>query len=120
MLSQNKRSWDSMLKYALWEDRITTQKAIGSSPFQLVYGTDVVFPVQLGIPIMKLFQDSLREPNDIQRRFFSLIELQQEREAVEEKAQMYRKEIKESFDRKIKVNNFFCRDMVLRWDARKA
>ena len=48
-----------MLKYALWADRITTKKAIGSSSFQLVYGTDAVFPVQLGIPIMKLFQDSL-------------------------------------------------------------
>ena len=83
-----------MLKYALWENRITTKKAIGSSPFQLVYGNNIVFPVHLGIPIMKFFQDILEEPNDIQRRIFSLIELQQEREAVEEKAQMYRKEIK--------------------------
>ena len=32
-----------MLKYALWADRITTEKEIGSSPFQLVYGTDAVF-----------------------------------------------------------------------------
>ena len=77
-----------MLKYALWADRITTKKAIGSSPFQLVYGIDAVFPIQLGIPTMKLFQDSQEEPNDIQRRIFSLIEVQQECEVVEEKAQM--------------------------------
>ena len=96
-----------MLKYALWADRITNKKEIGSSPFQLVYGTDVVFPVQLGIPIMKFFQDSLEEPNGIKRRFFSLIELQQEREVVEEKAQMYTKEIKERSERKIKENTFF-------------
>ena len=83
-----------MLKYALWVDRITTKKEISSSHFLLVYGTDVVFPIQLGIPIMKLFQYSLEEPNDIQRRFFSLIELQQECEAIEEKAQMYKKKIK--------------------------
>ena len=51
--SQSKSSWDSMLKYALWADRITIKKAIGTSPFQMVYGTDVVFPVQLGIPVMK-------------------------------------------------------------------
>ena len=54
-----------MLKYALCEDRITIKKAIGSSPFQLVYATDAVFPTQLGIPIMKFFQYSLEEPNDI-------------------------------------------------------
>ena len=77
-----------MLKYALWEDRITTKKAIGLSPFQLVYGTDVVFPIQLGIPVINFFQDSLEEPNDIQRRIFSLIELQQEREALAEKTQV--------------------------------
>ena len=45
-----------MLKYALWEDRITIKKEIGTSPFQLVYGTNVVFPFQLGIPVMKNFQ----------------------------------------------------------------
>ena len=71
-----------MLKYALWADRITTKKAIGSSPFQLLYGTDAVFPIQLGIPVIKFFQDIKEEPNDIQRRIFSLIELQQEREAL--------------------------------------
>ena len=64
-----------MLKYALWEDMITIKKEIGTSPFQLVYGTDVVFPVQLGIPVMKFLQDSQEEPNDIQRRIYALIDL---------------------------------------------
>ena len=71
-----------MLKYALWADRISTKKEIGSSPFQLVYGTNAIFPVQLGLPIMKFFQDSLEEPNDIQRRIFSLIEIQQDHEEI--------------------------------------
>ena len=83
-----------MLKYGLWADKITTKKAIGTSHFQLVYGTDVIFPIQLGIPMMKFFQDSQEEPSDIQRQVYALIELQQEREAVKEKAQMYRKKIK--------------------------
>ena len=90
-----------MLKYALWADRITTKKAIRTSPFQFVYGTDVVFPV-LGIPVMKFFQHSLEEPSDIQRRVYALIDLQQERDVVEEKAQMYRKKINERFNRNIK------------------
>ena len=49
-LKNNKISWDSMLKYALGADRIIVKQAIGTSPFQLVYGTYAVFPVQLGIP----------------------------------------------------------------------
>ena len=56
-----------MLKYALWDNMITIKKAIGTSPFQLVYGIDVVFLVQLGIPVMKFLQNSQEEPSDIQR-----------------------------------------------------
>ena len=65
LLNHNKRSWDSTLKYALWAKRIAVKQAIGTSPFQLVYGTDAVFPVQLGIPVMKFFQNCQEEPNDI-------------------------------------------------------
>ena len=54
MLDKNKKAWDSHLKYALWEDRINTKRFINTSPFQLTYGTDVIFPVHLGVPIMKL------------------------------------------------------------------
>ena len=108
-----------MLKYALWADSITTKKVIGTSPFQLVYGTDVVFLVQLGIPVMKLFQDSKEEPSYIQRRVYAVIESQQECEAMEEKAQIHRRKIKERFDKRIKENTFSFGDMVLRWDARK-
>ena len=108
-----------MLKYALWADKITIKQAIGTTPFQLVYGTHAVFPIQLGIPVMKFFQDCQEEPNDMQRRIYAMIELQQKREKVEEKAQLYRLKIKERFDRKIKDNTFSVGDMVLRWDARK-
>ena len=108
-----------MLKYALWEEKITNKKAIGTSPFQLVYGTEVVFPVQLGILVMKFFQDSLEETSDIQRRVYALIELQHEHEVVEEKYQIHRRKIKERFDKRIKENTFSYGDMVLRWDARK-
>ena len=53
MLFQKKRAWDTMLKYALWEDRVTIKKAIDTSPFQLFYGTDDIFPVQLSSPVIK-------------------------------------------------------------------
>jgi len=45
MLEDNKKYWDSKLKYALWADRATIKKSTGSCPFRLVYGTEVVFPI---------------------------------------------------------------------------
>jgi hypothetical protein len=39
LLAENKKSWDSKLKFSLWADRISNKKSIGTSPFQMVYGT---------------------------------------------------------------------------------
>ena len=53
LLFEKKRTGDTRLKYALWADRVSTKKAIGASPFQLVYGIDAIFPIQLGMPVLK-------------------------------------------------------------------
>ena len=44
LLQENKKVWNAKLVYALWDNKVSTKKPIGTSPFQLVYGTDVVFP----------------------------------------------------------------------------
>ena len=54
LLEDNKRDWHMKLRYALWDDRISTKREIGMSPFQLVYGDEVVFPTSLGVPVMRL------------------------------------------------------------------
>jgi transposase InsO family protein len=47
VLNENKKSWHVHLKYTLWANRIGMKKSIGTSPFQMVYGTDVVLPINL-------------------------------------------------------------------------
>ena len=53
LLEEKKKAWNAKLKFALWADRVSTKKSIGTSPFQLVYGTDAVFLASLGSPVMK-------------------------------------------------------------------
>jgi hypothetical protein len=36
----------------------------------MVYGTQAIFPTQLGLPVLKFLQEELEEPSDIQRRVF--------------------------------------------------
>jgi len=57
LLEDNKKSWDLKLKFALWDDRVTNKKSIGTSPFKLVYGTDAIFPIQLILPVAKFLQE---------------------------------------------------------------
>ena len=51
----NKNSWDSKIKYALWDDRIIKKNAIGKTPFELVYGLIVSLPLYLQLPTMNMF-----------------------------------------------------------------
>jgi hypothetical protein len=75
-LYENKKSWHNKLVFVLWDDRLTTKRSIGMSPYQLVYGTEAVFPTSLGVPAMKILQEMQAEPNDSQRRINQMIHLQ--------------------------------------------
>jgi hypothetical protein len=98
-LQENKKSWHDKLVFALWADRLTTKRSIGMSPYQLVYGIEVVFPTSLGVPVMKLLQEVQAEPNDSQRRINQMIHLHQTREEVFNKTQVIQENIKKIFDK---------------------
>jgi len=72
----NKKNLHKNLVNALWADRLTTKRSIGTSPYELVYGMEARFPSSLGIPVIKLLQEIQAEPNDIQRRINQTIHLQ--------------------------------------------
>jgi hypothetical protein len=117
LLEDNQRAWDSKLKFSLWADRVTTKKSLGLSPFQLVYGIEVVFPTQLALHVANLFQDFEGEPNHVVRRIHQMVEVQQIREQVMDRACNHQQKIKQAFDRKNRKKEFKQGDLVLKWDA---
>ena len=46
-INENQKNWDSQLKFAMWANRITSKRATGKSPYELVYGRAAVFAIQL-------------------------------------------------------------------------
>ena len=64
LLEINKKSWHKRLDNALWADRVSQKKSIGTSPFEEFYGVDTVFPTSLAAPVVKLLQeaDSQEDP----------------------------------------------------------
>ena len=119
LLEDNKKSWHTKLVHALWADRLTLKKSINMSPFQLVYGTDAIFPNSLGVPVMKFMQELQTEENDMIKRINQTIHLQQTREEVYDKALQKQDSIKNLFDRRTKARNFKIGDKVLKWDSRR-
>jgi hypothetical protein len=79
IVGENKRSWDSKIKYALWADRITKKATIGKSPFELVYDLEARFPIHLRLPTYVLVQDFSTEHDVVQNRVNQIIELYESR-----------------------------------------
>ena len=102
LLEDNKRAWHTKLKYGLWDDIINTKRAIGMSPFQLVYGAEVVFLTSLGVPVMKLLHEQQDEPNHMKRRINQIIELNEMTNKAYGKVKIHQEKMKNTFDRKVK------------------
>ena len=100
-------------------DRVSSKKCIGTFPFQLVYGVEVVIPVQLALPVMNFFQEEVEEPNPAQRRMLQMIELNQVQEVLVEKTQVYKDKVKSIFEKRANQKNFQVDDLVPRWDIRR-
>eukprot|EP00253_Pinus_taeda_P013363 PITA_13363 len=119
VLEENKKKWHKKLVNALWADRLTTKRSIGFNPYELVYGLEAKFPSSLGVPVMKLLQESQAEPNDMQRRVNQIICLQQTRDQVYSSVQILQEKLKKAFDRRTKAEDFSVGDKVLKWDSRR-
>ena len=119
MLEDNKKNWDSRLKYTLWADIMTTKKSTRNSPFKLVYGIEAVFPIHLTLPTTKFLQEEQDEVEDMAKRIIDLAEVHQIKEQMVEKSATHQKKIKEAFDKRTKTDNFQVGDLVLKWEALK-
>ena len=67
---------------------------------------------------MKFLQEQDTKSNPIQTRINQLVEVQQIRDQVVDKAQIFQDRVNTNFDRKAKLDDFQQGYLVLKWDAR--
>ena len=68
--------------------------------------------------MIKFLQNQEEDPNSIQNMINHLIELQEMREKVYHNSQVFQERMQNTFDRKIKKDDFQLQDLVLKWNAR--
>ena len=118
-VDQNQKNWHKALINALWADRITKKASIDTSPFNLVYGKEVVLPTHLVIPSLSLIQYIDEVPtSSIQLRQMEIIKLEERREQANKTHAHHQALIKSSFDSNImtKKKKIQMGDLVLKWD----
>ena len=64
IIGDNKKSWDSKIRFALWAGRITKKSAMRKSPFELVYAMNVTLPIHLELPVYQVLQESGSDQDD--------------------------------------------------------
>jgi hypothetical protein len=53
IVKENRKNWSYRLPEVLWAYRTTWRNTIGFSPYELVYGKSVVFPVEFEIKTLR-------------------------------------------------------------------
>jgi len=119
IIGENKRSWDSKIKFALWADRITIKQSTGKSPFELVYGLDVTLPIHLKIPTYQLLQHFTNDQNAVDERINQFIQLDETRREAFTQSIKSQDKMKRAFDKGAKERNFQKHDVVLLWNKQK-
>ncbi|XP_059078095.1 uncharacterized protein LOC131876669 [Cryptomeria japonica] len=104
---------------ALWADRITVKKAIGTSPFELVYGSKERMPINNMLPMYKFIHENDLEILDLlEERMEILAKLDESREDAYRKNLKPQQKNKYLFDKKASKRKFEINDLVLLWNDR--
>ena len=98
MVGENRKSWDTELKYALLADRTTVKRIIGKSPFELEYGKHCRLPINLQIPVYELLQQCSFDQEAMQLKMDKLVELDETKRESFNRMVIEQERIKGTFD----------------------
>lgn len=106
------------MTYDLWANRITQKASIGSSPFNLVYGKEVVLPTHLAIPSLTFIQFIDETPtSSLQLRQLQILKLEEQQEKAKITHAHHQALVKASSDSNmVSRKDFQIGDLVLKWD----
>ncbi|KAI5430557.1 hypothetical protein KIW84_034949 [Lathyrus oleraceus] len=109
------RDWHEMLPFALHGYRTSVCTWIAVTPYSLVYGMEVVLPVEVETPSLRVLLDvKLDEAEWIRTRFNELSLIEEKRMAAICHGQLYQSRMKRAFDQKVRPRCFQVGDLVLK------
>ena len=104
-----------MLPFALHGYRTSAQTSTGATPYSLVYGMEVVLPIEVQIPSLRIMKDAgLNEDDWIQTRLDQLNPIDENILTVVCHGQMYKKRMIMASNKKVRRQVYQVGDLVIK------
>ena len=111
-LEKSKGEWVEDLPSILWAYHTTSRIPTGETPYSMVYGTESVIPVEIGMPSFRTSNFD-KDSNDGELRLnLDLLEEKREQAGIRQAA--YKHQVAKYFNQRVKHRSFLPGDLVLR------
>ena len=109
------RDLSKKLPFALWDNRTSFRTSIEVTPYSLVYGIEVVLPVEIEMGSLRVaLEHQISEVEWTQSRYDQLSLLDERRLRVADHVQAYQRKMTRAFRRRVKPRKFQKGDLVLK------
>nr|GEX39926.1 reverse transcriptase domain-containing protein [Tanacetum cinerariifolium] len=109
------QAWVDKLPQVLWAHRTTPMSSNGESPFSLVYGSEVVIPIEISVETKRV-QDFDSKENEKRRRE-DLDVLEERKEITAIKEAHYKQKLEGYYNKNVKPSKFKPGTYVLRLNS---
>ena len=116
MVGDHKSNWHLNPFFALWDYRTSIKTTTCFTPFQLVYGLEVVLPIQCQILSLKLAVEILPNTSTEEEIFLYLTNLDETRRDFSLANEAHKKCVKAQYDKSVQPRVFNEGDLVLTYD----
>ena len=116
MIGVHKRIWNLILYSSLRAYQTSMRNATRFTPFQFVYGLEVIFLIQCEILSLKLTIDLLPDTSDEEAHIFNLIHLDEMCREAKFTNEVHKRHINAQYDKNVQPHIFSEGDLVLLYD----
>ena len=111
-LDRSKSEWAENLPSILWAYHTTSRIPTGETPYSMVFGTESVIPVEIGMPSFRVSNFD-KEINEAELRI-NLDLLEEKRENAELRQMAYKCQVAKYYNQRVRHRSFLPGDLVLR------
>ncbi|GKV47484.1 hypothetical protein SLEP1_g54386 [Rubroshorea leprosula] len=114
VVSKSKWDWHERIGEALWAYRTTHRTPTKATPYSLVYGVEVVLPLECQIPYLRIaIQEGLTDEQNAKLRLQELEALDEKRLETQQHLECYQVRLSRAFNKKVRLRAFQVGDVEL-------